>query len=142
MYSKFAEQKMETPDFKEALSAYLKDVKAFSWISEKYKTAAFKAGAAFVYDTSAEHSIFNEFLAKVFVELGKQDNKWGAQRNYHPLEWQSILIEEVGEVGKAINDGDWATILPENYEEELIQVAAVVFRMYLRNKGETPKKHY
>ena len=138
----YAKKQMENPAFTEALNEFIKANKAISWISQKYKTAAFKAGAEYVYNSMPEKTVFNEFLAKVFVELGKQDNKWGEQRNYHPLEWQSILIEEVGEVGKAINDGDWATILPENYEEELIQVAAVVFRMYLRNKGETPKKHY
>ena len=69
MNSKYAEQKMQTPEFKEALSAYLKQANAFSWISEKFKTAAFKAGAAHVYDTSAESTIFNHFLARVFLEL-------------------------------------------------------------------------
>ena len=60
----------------------------------------------------------------------RQDKKWGEQ-NHHPIEWCAILGEEVGEVQKAALEthfkykGD----NPENYREELIQVAAVAVAM-------------
>ena len=63
-------------------------------------------------------------------ERTRQDKKWGVQ-DHHPLEWCAILGEEVGEVQKAALEthfkykGD----NPENYREELIQVAAVAVAM-------------
>ena len=53
-------------------------------------------------------------------------------QNHKRYVWSSILGEEVGEVNKAINDGDL-----DNYREELVQVAAVAVAMiesYDRNK--------
>lgn len=60
-------------------------------------------------------------LAEVAAERGRQDELWGEQ-NYDPYMWLAILVEEVGEVGEALNDKA-ATV--EEYREELIQVAAV-----------------
>lgn len=68
-----------------------------------------------------------EILDKIQAECNKQDAKWGADRNLHPLEWACILGEEVGEVQKELNDA-WFNIDKinlDNYETELIQVAAV-----------------
>ena len=35
------------------------------------------------------------FFGKVLEELKKQDEKWGKNRQKHPLEWFSILSEKV-----------------------------------------------
>jgi len=79
-----------------------------------------------------------EFFDKIQAECDKQDAKWGADRDLHPLEWISILSEEVGEVSKEINDAGFKTenIFLEDYEKELVQVAAVACQM-LKNI-----KHY
>jgi hypothetical protein len=53
-------------------------------------------------------------------ERGRQDAKWGSQRQQHNLKWNAILGEEVGEAAKEV--------LEENDEllwKELVQVAAV-----------------
>ena len=57
---------------------------------------------------------FQEMLA---VERERQEQKWGLQYHDDGL-WMLILIEEVGEVGKAaLEDGKLV--------DELVQVAAV-----------------
>lgn len=56
----------------------------------------------------------------VAFERFRQDIKWGNQRHLPPDRWNTILVEEVGEVSKAINEREW-----ENLAVELIQVAAV-----------------
>lgn len=69
-------------------------------------------------------------LNDVLHERGRQDAKWGPQ-NHDPLEWLSILLEEVGEVAMAANQAHWAktrdsaVIRWDDYRAELIQVAAV-----------------
>lgn len=52
----------------------------------------------------------------------RQDKHWGeaANRDYTHTEWLAVLVEEVGEVSKAINEGEYYQVF-----EELIQVAAV-----------------
>ena len=52
-----------------------------------------------------------------------QDEKWGEQA-HHPYKWMSILMEEVGEVAKAILEDDNV-----GYADELIQVSAVAVAM-------------
>jgi len=47
-----------------------------------------------------------------------QNRLWGEQ-NHVPHEWLAILVEEIGEVAKAIVEGT------DNYRTELLQVAAV-----------------
>ena len=75
-----------------------------------------------------------EFTELVFSEVVKQDEKWGFNRDHHPLEWISILSEEVGEVTKEINDSSFSRIQGFNYEKEIIQCAAVLFQMYKNNQ--------
>ena len=77
---------------------------------------------------------------KIFDEIDaerkRQDKKFGEQ-NHSPLVWMSILTEEVGEVGKAVNDSYIpelkqlcsAELLINGYSKELIQVAAVAVSM-------------
>lgn len=58
-------------------------------------------------------------LDDVLFERRKQVSKWG-QQDHDEDRWMVILMEEVGEVARAIFDDD-----PANYREELVQVAAV-----------------
>lgn len=55
----------------------------------------------------------------VIAERNAQDAKWGAQ-HHGPDGWLAILVEEIGEVAKAILEGRGF-----GYRDELIQVAAV-----------------
>lgn len=58
-------------------------------------------------------------LLKLNTEHKRQIDKFGLQ-NHPPEMWAVILMEEVGEVCREICDGPSG-----NYEDELIQVAAV-----------------
>lgn len=58
-------------------------------------------------------------LKDVKAERVRQNILWGRQ-DHNPDRWLTILVEEVGEVAKAIQEGD-----KKNYREELVQVAAV-----------------
>lgn len=69
----------------------------------------------------------------VISERKRQDEKWGANRTHHPLEWLAILGEEVGEANQAAleahfsgydRSGNW-----DDYRKELVQVAAVAVAM-------------
>lgn len=64
-----------------------------------------------------------ETIRRIVVERIHQDKKWGTQFVGRPDErWLAVLVEEVGEVAMALNDGE----SDERIEAELIQVAAVV----------------
>jgi len=60
-----------------------------------------------------------EYLNAIAVERTRQDTKWGEQ-NHDPHKWVTILMEEVGEVARAVLDEK-----PKDYTKELVQVAAV-----------------
>jgi NTP pyrophosphatase (non-canonical NTP hydrolase) len=66
-----------------------------------------------------ENGIFPTICGQVADERDRQEAKWGHQNN-KPLEWLSILLEEVGEVAKALNEKD-----DNGVQEELMQVMAV-----------------
>lgn len=74
-----------------------------------------------------EFGVRNPFTAQAIVMTGvaaerdRQDMKWGSQRHLHDDVWNRILVEEVGEVSKALNDGEPLS----NLQAELYQVAAV-----------------
>jgi len=59
-------------------------------------------------------------LAQISVERDRQDDKWGEQ-NHEDLYWLGILMEEVGEVSKALIDG--APLAAS--AKEVVEVAAV-----------------
>lgn len=59
-------------------------------------------------------------LALVEAERRRQDAKWGSQRSHLPRTWLPILMEEVGEVAKAMLERD-----RDGYVAELVQSAAV-----------------
>jgi NTP pyrophosphatase (non-canonical NTP hydrolase) len=59
-------------------------------------------------------------------ERSRQDQKWGDQSHHSDYIWPSILMEEVGELSKVINE--WDGNDPEHMamlKLELTQVAAV-----------------
>lgn len=62
-----------------------------------------------------DHNIIRE----IRQERIRQYEKWGEQ-NHSPHIWMNILVEEVGEASKAVNEGS-----AFRYRDELIQVAAV-----------------
>jgi len=73
-------------------------------------------------DLKKELESFNpdHIYEHIKVERRRQDEKWGKQR-YNALYWLGILMEEVGELAKAI-------IEDQPYSQarkELVQVAAV-----------------
>ena len=71
-----------------------------------------------------------EIVELIILERARQDKKWGADRELSNYVWLAILIEEVGEAGKAILDKDL-----DNLKEELIQCIAVIFA-WLEAKNE------
>lgn len=66
----------------------------------------------------------NTFDALVREERSRQDKKWGPECP-QPLQMVSVLTEELGEVARAVNDGD-----AQNLEDELVQVAASARKFY------------
>lgn len=66
----------------------------------------------------------SESMLKVFEKIRRerrdQDIVWGADRTLDNMLWNTILIEEVGEVSRAILKKD-----RQNLHDELVQVAAV-----------------
>lgn len=61
----------------------------------------------------------NEILALIQVELDRQEEIWGEQ-DHTDDRWLAILVEELGEVALAMNDGTEIEVVLE-----LTQVAAV-----------------
>lgn len=71
---------------------------------------------------------------EVLAEVNRQNQKWGAGRRLHPLEWLAILNEETGEASKDIVEGHFMAdpvATPLEYHKaayELVQVAAVALQ--------------
>lgn len=67
-----------------------------------------------------------EVNEQVFEERARQNDKWGRQ-NHENGRWLAILVEEVGEVAQAMQQGSAASkeTDADNLYEELIHVAAV-----------------
>jgi len=75
-------------------------------------------------------------MSKVYTDIQaerqRQDEKWGKDRSRHPLEWLTILGEEVGEVNRAVVEAHFSEYGKScwwRYREELVQVAAVAVAM-------------
>lgn len=70
-------------------------------------------------------------LNEIRAERKFQDEKFGENRNLHPLEWIAILTEETGEAAKEVVEYTYCTYEDESLERlkllraELVQVAAV-----------------
>lgn len=81
-------------------------------------------------------------IAEILKERDRQDKKFPNQ-THPPVDWLSILMEEVGELAKEINE--WFFFddpaAEERYYKELVQTAAVSVGMledYLRRKSTKP----
>lgn len=73
-----------------------------------------------------------DIYAEILQERERQIVKWGVQ-NHKPIEYLSILMEEVGEVAREALENHFTDFYPthslDNYRKELIQVAAVAVAM-------------
>jgi len=63
----------------------------------------------------------DKIFESIRAERKRQDDKWGAERHLNSLYWLGILMEEVGEVAKALIE-----LNEEHAEIELVQCAAVI----------------
>ena len=66
----------------------------------------------------------SDFIERQTLERFRQEKKWGEQ-NHHDGTWQMILMEELGEVSKAVLNGDY-----EKAMKEIVEVAAVAQAYY------------
>jgi len=73
---------------------------------------------------------FNQMVAN---ERTYQDTKWGEQ-NHEPTWWLAILVEEVGELAKAILETEQGLEDTKSVEAELVQIAAVAKAMWESGK--------
>lgn len=81
----------------------------------------------------------NHIIGLSYDEIQRQYKKWGMQ-NHSLIEWNAILVEEVGEASKEILEDHFS---PEFYQldpergtriqKEIVQVIAVCIRMILQN---------
>lgn len=63
-------------------------------------------------------------LQEVMAERARQDAKWGEQ-NHTDEGWLPILVEELGEVSKAMLEHKYGDGSAEDIRKELVQTAAV-----------------
>ncbi len=91
-------------------------------MAQDNESAEKKAWDEWFYSDRVNAHMEKGIFAEVVSEMASQDKKWSPDRNLDPLLWNAILGEEVGEVSKAILEGD------ENLRQELIQVAAVAIQ--------------
>ncbi len=72
----------------------------------------------------------------ILDERDRRDDKWGEQDHSLP-EWTVILMEEVGELAKAVSAETFPlTETEKNWREEAIHVAAVALAMLEQYKDE------
>lgn len=70
----------------------------------------------------------NEIFRLIRNERARQDNRWGVQ-DHDPYRWLAILVEEIGETGKAILENEFSSgpgHTPDHIAVELLQSAAVI----------------
>lgn len=101
------------------------------------------------YKSEDKTNVLIKILNEIRFERERQNNKWGEQ-NHSIIEWQGILMEEVGEAAKEATDfyfkhpykdgnGEYQELAGDNdvvqhirlqnYRKELVQVAAVAVQM-------------
>ena len=73
------------------------------------------------------------FEQLVHKERLEQDRKWGEQ-NHEPVYWLVILLEEIGELSRAIQEMGQHLEDAKYAETELVQVAAVAKAMWESGK--------
>ncbi|PHM51724.1 MazG-like family protein [Xenorhabdus sp. KK7.4] len=68
-------------------------------------------------------------MLDVTAEMGRQDEKWGANRDLSPFVWLTILTEEVGEFAQAVLHDEFGGSHAGTARAELVQVAAVALQI-------------
>ena len=88
-------------------------------------------------ETLTPYRIIDDILR----ERERQDEKWGSQRTNPPLYWLGILVEEVGELSKAliepVGPRELVAALAGEVRKELVQVAAVALCWLEAMEGES-----
>lgn len=69
----------------------------------------------------------------VHQERQRQDEKWGEQ-NHNPYIWIAILLEEIGELARAVMEYHFREGATKDINNELIQVVAVAKAMFESGK--------
>lgn len=90
-------------------------------------------GSLVILELSEGDEDLQSAVRSALDEIERQDAEWGANRVHSLGKWLTILVEEVGEIAKAINDLDHAkgarlAELVRNHEKEWVQVAAVAIQ--------------
>jgi NTP pyrophosphatase (non-canonical NTP hydrolase) len=65
-------------------------------------------------------SIISGVLWEIVQERQRQDAKWGTHRDLTDFQWLTVIVEEVGEIGRAILQNKH-----DDVHKEIVQVAAV-----------------
>ena len=73
------------------------------------------------------HTIYGKSIEELF----RQYQKWGGQREITPHVWNTIMVEEVGEIAKALLDKDAA-----HAQKEIIQAVTCLVQLYHALKEE------
>ena len=82
-------------------------------------------------------------VESVLAERSMQDKVFGKQ-NHHPAYWLAILGKQVGQLGSAVVDREWANEdnkprMLDKVRDEAVQVAAVAVAMIEAiDRGEVP----
>lgn len=89
-----------------------------------------KEGQKLLLDTLLEErAMFQRYCPALLAVIGermRQKTKWGTNELVHsPMEWLSILMEEVGEFAKEANGLCFSKGSMSNLRREAVQVAAV-----------------
>jgi len=123
-----------------AVDLYLKVVDAI----EKIENGNSKLGIPINIEEAVEVALLENYriekseraiISLLIQERERQTEKWGEQ-NHDPAYWMGVLMEEVGEVAKAMIENN-----TREYRKELIEVAAVAVQMVAcldRNKHNLP----
>lgn len=77
----------------------------------------------YIQDANTEDAIID-----ILNEMNRQDIKWG-QQDHDPHKWNTIIMEELGEVAKDTFEHN-----REGYYKELIEVAACCIQAILTAK--------
>src|SRR5687768_8043807 len=100
--------------------------------------------ASGVFKVAAAAIRQNNAIADITAERRRQDEQWGVQ-NHHPAYWLAILGKQVGQLGSAILNREWADWTEskrradQKLRDEAVQIAAVALALIeCIDAGEMP----
>lgn len=67
------------------------------------------------------HTIYGKSIEELF----RQYQKWGGQREITPHVWNTIMVEEIGEIAKALLDQDVV-----HAQKEIVQAVTCLVQLY------------